>query len=108
MCDPITAAIIATVTTAAVSKKFADDSASKAQDAYTKSITETKQAAATEKKTFEEKMKAMESPETPLLIANKYQKGKKGMDMLKIARQSPKGMTSVGGMNAQTGVNIAT
>jgi len=94
--------------TAAVSKKIADDSASKAQDAYTKSITETKQAASEEKKTFEEKIKAMENPETPLLVANKYQKGKKGMDLLKIAKQSPKNMTSVGGMNAQTGVNIAS
>ena len=94
--------------TALVSKKIADDSASRAQDAYTKSIKETKQVAAKEQKTLEEKIKAMEDPETPLLVANKYQKGKKGMDMLKIAKQSPKGMTSVGGMNTQTGVNIAT
>ena len=108
MCDPVTAAILATVVTAGVSKKYADDNAKKSQDAYTKSITETKAAAADQQKTFEEKIKAMEDPETPLLIANKYQKGKKGMDMLKIKQKSPTGMTSVGGMNAQTGVNIAT
>jgi len=108
MCDPITAALLATVVTAGVSKKIADDSASKAQDAYTKSITETKQAASEEKKTFEEKMKAMEDPETPLLVSNKYQKGKKGMDMLKIKKTPSMGKTSVGGMTSQTGVNIAS
>ena len=46
--------------------------------------------------------------ENPLMVANKYQKGKKGMDMLKIKRPTMGKGTSVGGMNAQTGVNIAT
>tara|TARA_B100001250_G_scaffold304950_1_gene266903 strand:+ start:251 stop:577 length:327 start_codon:yes stop_codon:yes gene_type:complete len=46
--------------------------------------------------------------ENPLMVANQYQKGKKGMDMLKIKKTPSMGKTSVGGMNSQTGVNIAS
>ena len=109
MCDPITAAIIATVTTGAVAKMYADDQASKAEGDFKASMKKQQEMADKQKTTFEEKIAAMEDDSNnPLLVSNQYQRGAmKGIDKLRVKRTAPT-QSSVGGMTGGTGVNIAS
>ena len=79
------------------------------EDRFDKKQAENKAYMEQQQQDYDTKIKELTAEEeNPLLVSNQYQKGKKGMDMLKVKKPTMGKGTSVGGMNSQTGINIAT